>query len=131
MLKVIDDLINTLNYLGLEVFNCKKIEDNYLLNVKDLLITYNIEEKYLYISFHVSVKPDTAAGYTLYLKNEIQDIKDIHITESFYFDKDKNIVSGDEAYELFENDKNILIFNGFIKDRIEKELLISTTGYSC
>ena len=131
MKKIVDNIIKVLNDLNLTVFNCEKTDGMYLILATDLMITYNIEDNDLLISFYINIKPDVSAGYMLFFKNNIKGIKDIYVMESFYFNNDGQIISGDEAYKYFENLKNNSIINNYIRDRMQKELLINVKGFSC
>ena len=132
MSQITRDISNSLKNLGIgEVFSYKTIRNNLIINSEYILFNYNIEQNELYVSFHVSVRPDASAGYILYLKEHIKNINDIFIMDSFYFDKDKNILSGKEAYALYDTEKEQRIFDLFIADRAQKEFLFHVQGFSC
>jgi len=130
--QITKDISNSLKDLGIgDVINCKKLGNNYIVNSEYILFNYNIEQSNLYVSFHVSVRPDASAGYILYLQEHIKNVNNIFVMDSFYFDKDKNILSGKEAYKLYDTEKEQRIFDLFIADRTQKEFLFNVQGFSC
>ena len=132
MSQITRDISNSLKDLGIgDVFSYKKLGNNFIINSEYILFNYNIEQSELYVSFHVSVRPDASAGYILYLKEHIKNINDMFIMDSFYFDKNKNILSGKEAYALYDTEKEQRIFDLFIADRAQKEFLFHVQGFSC
>jgi hypothetical protein len=130
-LEIIDNLIDSLQYLGVEVINHEQLKNNHLIITDVMLLDYFDDKKKLSISFDVSVKPEMAAGFTLFLKENVENINDIYVMESYHFDNEGNVISGDEAYKLFNIEKEKVIFNSFVKDRMQKEVLIHTKPFNC
>ena len=130
-MEIIDNLIDSLQYLGVEVINHEQLKNNHLIITDVMLLDYFDDKKKLSISFDVSVKPEMAAGFTLFLKENVENINDIYVMESYHFDNEGNVISGDEAYKLFNIEKEKVIFNSFVKDRMQKEVLIHTKPFNC
>ena len=130
-MEIIDDLIDSLQYLGVEVINHEQLKNDHLIITDIMLLDYFGDKKNLSISFDVSVKPDIAAGYALFLKENVENINDIYVMESYHFDEKGNVISGDEAYKLFDTQKEKMIFNSFVNDRMQKDILIHTKPFNC
>ena len=130
-MEIIDNLIDSLQYLGVRVINHEQMKNNYLIITDIMLLDYFGDENRLRISFDVSVKPEMAAGCVLFLKDNVKNIDDIYVMESYHFDNEGNVISGDEAYKLFDVEKEKIIFNSFVKDSMQKEILFNAKTFNC
>jgi len=130
MKNLIEKIKLKLEEYGIEIFDHYKLENNdYLFIVQDMLIMCHKKDD-ISISFQVSTKPEIAANNILLLE-EIKQLKNIFIMESFAFDTKGEIMCGDKAYELLEDNIKERISYDIEKSRMYQNILMTTKGYEC
>lgn len=130
MLSLVEKVEHKLYEYDIPIFDHYEIENNeYTFVVEDMLIIVHNETK-ISISFQVSTKPEVVANNTLIL-NEIEEIEFISIMESFAFTTDRKLVSGKQAYELFQETMEHNIIQDYQQNKYYEMILMSTKGYEC
>lgn len=129
-MSIIDQVRAKINEYGLEVFTDYPLVDGdeYVFFLEDMILFVNKEEESVGISFQASTRPDRAAKMILII-NEIET--DINIMESFIFDRNNKYLSGEKAFELIEKTKESDAVQGFVKDQMYKEILLTSNCHEC
>jgi len=132
MSEIIDQIVDKIGEYGIEVFDQFPTDEDtqFIIMSEDMVLTYDFLNKVLGVSFHVGTKPDDAARYILILK-EIKKIKKYSIMESFIFNEESNFIDGEEAYEIFEENRIKEIIDSFVKDQTQKYMLATSKGFRC
>lgn len=134
MSKIIrDKLREKLEEYDYTIYDIKKYDDigEYAFFVDDMLIVTKEEDtKNIGVAFQATTRPDVSATHILIL-NEIEEIKDIHIMESFIFTDKKTMVCGEDAYELIMESEKNKVLNGYIKEMTELAILKEGKCFNC
>lgn len=87
-------------------------------------MSVSVHEKYkeVFVTFDVDLEPDVSANLAILLRN-VKGIKDVIIGESFFINKDRKYLEGDEAFEEYRKEIIEEIINAFIKDKMEENIL--------
>lgn len=124
-------VLRKLDEYGIPVFD--DYEDgsgNYVIMAENMILTLDPVIKVIFVSFHVTTKPDDAASTSLIL-NEIPRIK-ISIGEVFVYDPDnKQILSGKKALSVFDETQKETIIQEFIEEQNNLQFLAICTGGHC
>lgn len=125
MSDIVSNVINKLEEYGIGI-NSKYEGDNneYVVVAENMVIMINKENNTLSISFFAGTHPDDSANAVLILL-EIKKLRDITIMESYALIDDKNIVQGEEAYELLRTSISREAVKQHALENIYKELLIN------
>ena len=114
---------------GIQIYNDYSIENNeYVFFIEDAVIFVNEKDKSIGVSFHAATKPDKTAKIVLIL-NEMKI--QIHIMDSFVFDKDNKYLSGDKAFELIDIARQEKIIEEFMKNQVYQQILLSSECHEC
>ena len=120
MSTVVNKVSEKLLEYGIKIYNQYPTKnDQYVFWTKHMILFVDNNED-VSISFQATSKPDDVARNILILK-EIEEIKHIHLMESFIFTDNRELIHGDEAFDLVRRS----IENGAIKDH-EKQLMYSS-----
>ena len=132
MLKVsVDTVINKLNEYGLGLFSDYKTEDQgHCFISKGMIIFLDEEDDSLAVTFQADSKPEDVANHLLIL-NEIEDLSEISVMESFIYDKDNKFISGEKAHEIVKNDIILKVFREVSKQQTYNEILKSVECFNC
>ena len=125
MSDLISNVINKLEEYGVGI-NSKYEGDNneYVIVAENMVVMIYKEKNEISISFFVGTRPDDSANAILILQ-EIVELKDINIMESYALINDKEIVQGEEAYEIFKNNISREAVKDHVLQNIYKELLMN------
>jgi hypothetical protein len=84
---------------GFKIHAEQKIEGEceYYIAIDNVAVFINEKDNYIKISYMADMKPEDAASFLLVVQ-EIEEIEKIVIMESFIFDNEKNLLSGQDAY---------------------------------
>jgi hypothetical protein len=82
------------------------------------------------VTFQADQKPEVAASNIMIL-NEIDEIEDIFIMESFIYDSKNNYISGDDAHELVKSSIITQAFQKVAKQQIYNEILTTSKCFDC
>jgi uncharacterized ubiquitin-like protein YukD len=117
---------------GFEIYEQHPPDENgtYIILTKDMIL-FLYADYDLGVSFQATTKPDVVARDILILK-EIEGLKQIRVMESFIFNDKKQLVHGDEAFDLIKKS----IENGAIKElnqQLKYSSLLTSNGelYRC
>ena len=125
MSDIVSNVINKLEEYGVEIHNKYEGDNNeYVVVAENMVIMINKENDGISISFFAGTRPDDSANAILILQ-EIPELKNILVMESYAIVDDKNIVQGDEAYELLKTSITREAVKQHALENIYKELLIN------
>lgn len=129
---IVEEILTKLEENDVKVFKHFLLEDQkneHLIMAKDMILYYDIDKNVLNVSFHVETKPEDAAINILCLK-KIKDIKRIFIMDSHIY-KDNFLISGEQAYNIHQQNYTEKILDYFLKTEDEIQELINAKGYRC
>jgi len=125
--KLIDEVLNKLYEYGISVYDQYPLDKNSVVLMSDAFTLFvNIKKKTLSVSFHAATKPEYVANHTLIL-NEIESIVQIDIMESFAYDADRQVISGDEAFKIVEKE----VVNNIMQQQTFVNILLKEECYQC
>jgi len=132
MLKVtIDTIIDKLSEYGMALYTDYPTEDKgHCFMTKGMILFLDEEDDSLSVTFQADSKPEDVASNILIL-NEIEDVTDISIMESFIYDKNNDFITGNEAHRVV---RNILIEDAFRKvatHQAYNEILLNMPAHEC
>ena len=127
MTKFIQVVLEKLGEYGIEVYDQDVIDEKtYVLMTTAYTLFLNAKEKSLAVSFHAATKPEYVANHTIILK-EIDEIKRFDIMESFAYNSDREIISGDEAFQAVEEQ----VMNNIKQQQNFMNILMKEECFSC
>lgn len=121
-----------LNQYGLMIYNKYFLEEGnneYIFILENAVVLVKENENTLGIAFQVTTKPETAATLTLILK-EIK-CKEVFVMESFIFDYNNLMISGDDAYKLVKKTKENNIREKVLQEQVYINVLQNSKCYHC
>lgn len=104
-------------------------EKHDIIFTEDMVI-YVFPENTIGISFQATAKADTVANNVMIL-NEIPEVMDIEIMESFIYNTKNEVVQGDAAYDLVEQSLKQSAINEYVRQQVYKNLLEEVECHSC
>jgi hypothetical protein len=105
-------------------------EDKYDIIFAENMVVYVFRENTLGVSFQATAKADLAATNVMIL-NEIPEVMDIEIMDSFIYNTKHEVVQGDAAYELIEENIKQAAINEYVRKQIYKNMLEDVECYDC
>jgi hypothetical protein len=131
MKKLIERVELKLQEYGIEIFDHYELEKkDYLFIVEEMLIIVHNNNENISVAFQVSTKPEIAANNILILQ-EIKQIKNISIMESFAFSSKNEMFCGEKAYKLLQDSLKEDIACDIEKRRMYQNILLTTDGFEC
>ena len=132
MLKVtVDTVTKKLSEYGFGLFTDYPTEDQgHCFVTKGMIIFLDEEDDSIAITFQADSKPEDVAS-SLLMINEIENITEISVMESFTYDKDNKFISGIEAHDVVKGDIILRAFKELAKQQTYNELLKNVDGYNC
>jgi hypothetical protein len=119
------------NEYGLDILNEYPVNNKcYAILTKMSVIFIHLEEKSISITFDVKTKGDDIANYILVLK-EIPEIEDIEVMECFTYDRAKNFVSGEKAFEVVKEEECNKAVQCYIQQQKMREWLARAECFHC
>lgn len=124
MSDLISNVINKLEEYGVGI-NSKYEGDNneYVIVAENMVVMIDKEKNEISISFFVGTRPDDSANAILILQ-EIVELKDINIMESYALINDKEIIQGDEAYEFLMDSISKKAVKKHVMENVYKDILL-------
>jgi len=105
-------VLEKLSEYGFGLISKYETEDQgYCFMTNDMIIFLDEDDNSLAVTFQADSKPEDAATRILIL-NEIEDISEISVMESFIYDKDNKFISGSKAHDIV---KDGIIMEAFTK----------------
>lgn len=130
MLNLVEKVKQKLDEYDIPIFDQYENERNeYIITAENMILSIKNKNS-IGVSFYVATKPEISAS-SMGILYETKEIKTIAIMESFAITKEKEIVSGDEAYELLKKTMKNNIIQDFETDNYYKMLLAATKGHEC
>jgi len=123
-----------LDEYGFDIFKDYSVEEEghneHVILAEDMIIFVRPGEKEMSIAFQATIKPDKAARNLLILSQVINPTK-IDVTESFIYNDNREMLSGDDAYELVAKSIKQEGINEFIEEQTLNHLLETSECYEC
>lgn len=123
-----------LDEYGFDIFKDYSVEEDgraeHVILAEDMILFVRPGEKEMSVAFQATIKPDAAARNLLIL-SEVINPKKIDITEAFIYNDKREMLSGDEAYELVQQSIKQQGINEFIQEQTLNQLLETTECYEC
>lgn len=134
MSDLIKNVKEKLDDYGFEIFKDYSVEEDgrteHVILAEDMIIFVRPNEKELSIAFQATIKPDKAARNLLIISQVITP-KKIDVTEAFIYNDKREMLSGDDAYELVVKSIKQQGINEFIEEQTLNHLLETTKCYEC
>jgi len=130
-IKEVDTILRSIDIDVHEQFYLDDREDVYGFLCYKLIVYYEVSSKKIALCFHVNTEPEYVSFVILKMTEHMQNNKgfSIHITESFSYDNDGNFITGENAYEVFEKEREKNIIENFITQQKQIHYLLSTKPY--
>jgi len=132
MLKVtVDDIVEKLTEYGMALYTDYPTQDQgHCFITKNMIIFLDEDDNSLSITFQADSKPEDVASNLLIL-NEIDQLSDISVMESFIYDKNNNFISGNEAHEIVKNSIVETAYQKIVKQQAYLTLLHNSKCFEC
>jgi len=116
---------------GFDIYDQYKGSSNqYIFLVENMVIFLDLDTNDISISFQATTPPDIAANNILIIQ-EISEIHDISVMESFIFTKDKQIVKGKLAYEFIRKSVENQVIEKYNQQLMYISYLSGSKCYKC
>ena len=127
----VNTVIEKLSEYGFGLFTDYPTEDQgYCFVTKGMIIFLDEDDDSIAITFQADSKPEDVASNLLII-NEIEDVTEISIMESFIYDKDNKFISGNKAHDIVKGDIILKAFKELAKQQTYTEILKNVEGYNC
>jgi len=124
-------LLKKFNEYGLNVFTDYPTEKNeHCFMVDNMIVYLDEEDNSIAVSFHASSKPEEVANNLLIL-NELKEIKEIHVMDSFVYDMNDRFLSGEDAHNLVKKSIETNAITDFAKRQTYTEILVKSKCFKC
>jgi len=132
MLKVtVDAVIKKLSEYGFGLFTDYPTEDQgHCFITTGMMIFLDEEDDSIAVTFQADSKPEDVAS-SLLMINEIENITELSVMESFIYDKNNKFISGSEAHDIVKGDIILRAFKELAKQETYTEILKNVEGYNC
>ena len=132
MLKVTTDtIIDKLTEYGMALYTDYPTEDQgHCFMTKGMIVFLDEEDDSLSITFQADSKPEDVAS-SLMVLNEIDDVSDISIMESFIYDKENNFITGSEAHNVVRSSLIEDAFKKVATHQAYNEILLTMPCFKC
>lgn len=127
LVKSVKDKLNKYGFLIIQEY---PVEDEHIFMTGDMMIFVSDEKKTLSISFKASTRPEISSKDILIL-NEIDDIEHIYIMDSFTYDGQHNLVTGDAAHELNMKTLESKAIMKYAQYEVYNDILITQKCFNC
>jgi len=95
-----------------------------------MIVFADNEDESISVTFQADQKPEDVATYTLILQ-EVEEVQDIFIMDSFIYDTQNNYISGKEAHELVKQTIIAQAFQKVAKHQVYNDILQSSECFEC
>lgn len=128
------DLIKTvkekLQQYGMKIYDHYDIEgtdDEHVFLVEDMIIFVRKYEKSASIAYQATTRPDIAAKNLLVI-SEVESIQHLDIMDSFIYNEENELVSGDEAYDLVDEAKKQSAVVDYIQEQTMQKIFFQNSS---
>jgi len=116
---------------GFDIYDQYKADDEqWLFLVTDMVIFVDVNTGETNISFQATTKPDIVANNILILK-EIPDLDDLRVMDSFIFNDSKQMIRGDEAFDLIQSSIENKAVEKYVKELTYASVLNNSDCHEC
>jgi len=132
MSELTDKIKKKLGEYGIKIYDHYQgeIEDEYIFLAEDMVIFARDKNKEVGISFQATTKPDIVANNLLILQ-EVEEIESIDIMESFVFNEKRQMISGDEAFNLIIKSIKSQAVKEYAEHLCFREILEKSNCHEC
>lgn len=110
------------NEFDLDVKDEYDNDEFYRIYIDDCFLFLNHENDDVYLTFDASTRPDYSANIVALIKNNLDFVNDIFISDLYYNMCDETLF-GDDAYNKFINDLTNEVINDYQQQIDEFEML--------
>lgn len=128
--RIVEKIINKIEEYNIGLLVEYKVEDGHCFITPGMIVFSFNKNNNLAIAFQADQKPEDVATNLLCLQ-EIKEIQEIKIMESFIHDMDKNYISGQAAHDLLKKDLIIHASKELEKRQLYLEILNTENCYEC
>lgn len=107
-------------------------DDEHVFLVEEMIVFIRNETKSASISYQATTRPDVAARNLLIL-SEVNSLEYIDVMDSFIYDENNEIVSGEDAYDLIKETKRVSIISEYLQEQTMKQIFnkMNCDHYTC
>lgn len=125
--KIMEIVLEKLCEYGIDVYESYPIENNsYVIETNCFTLFLNLKDKSMGVAFHAATKPEVVSNNTLIL-NEITEVSRLDIMQSFAYNEERKVVSGEEAFEIVEEQ----FMKNFMQKQAYMNVLLREKCYTC
>lgn len=112
-------------------YDIENSEDEHVFLVEDMIVFVREQENEVNVSYQATTRPDIAAKYLLILSETDHDLE-FNIMDSFIYNEDDQLISGDEAYNLIDETKKHIAIKDYVEEQaIQKIFEVSKPTFVC
>ena len=122
---------NKFKEYGMKLFTDYPVEKNeHCFMVDNMIVYLDKKDNTIAVSFLASSKPEEVANYMMIL-NEIENLNEIFVMDSFVYDLNDKFVSGDDAHKLVKESIQHEALKEFAKRQTYIEVLSKANCFDC
>lgn len=127
----VSKVVDKFNEYGMRMFtDYPTTKNEHCFMVENMIVYLDKKDNTLAVSFLASSKPEVVANNLMVL-NEIDDVDDIFIMESFVYDKNDKFVSGEDAHTIVKKSIELEALKEFTKRQAYTEVLVKANCFEC
>ena len=127
----VNEVVKKFEEYGMKLFTDYPTKKNeHCFMVENMIVYLDKDDNSIAVSFHASAKPEEVAQNMVIL-NEIKDLNDIYVMESFVYDLNEKFVSGDDAHKLVKELIEHEALREFTKRQSYIEVLTKAKCFDC
>jgi hypothetical protein len=127
----INTIVKKFEEYGMNIFTDYPTDkEEHCFMVDNMIVYLDKEDNSVAISFVASAKPEEVARNVMIL-NELNDLKQIYIMESFVYDMNDKFISGDDAHNLVKKTIEHDALKDFVKRQAYTEVLVKSKCFKC
>lgn len=122
---MVEDITNILEKYGIPIHHSYSIDNYHYFLAEEMIITYDMKAKMIYVGFRAGCRAETAALNILAL-TEIKGVnhRNLEVTEDFIYDDNQKVLYGDEAYNYIHQRLVDGVLGQMFKEKNELEYLM-------
>ena len=125
--KLVNIVLEKLCEYGIEVYESYPMKKkSFVIETACFTLFIDLKDKSMGVSFHAATKPEVVSNDTLIL-NEIDEISRIDIMQSYAYDENRKVVSGEEAFDIIEEQ----VMKNFVQKQAYMNVLLKEKCFTC
>jgi hypothetical protein len=127
----INEVVKKFKEYGMELFTDYQTKKNeHCFMVENMIVYLDKDDNTIAVSFHASAKPEEVAANMMIL-NEIDNLNNIYVMDSFVYDLNEKFLSGDDAHKLVKESIEHEALREFTKRQAYIEVLGKAKCFDC